>query len=76
MGRRKRGAAVGGEWGAVRECWAGVVGGGGEGRQGEDFFCIGAARKPRVSFSFWRVEADPRGHESSEGRLQRAIFEK
>ena len=26
--------------------------------KGEDFFCIGAARKPRVSFSFWRVAAD------------------
>ena len=69
--------AGGGVSGAV-----GVVGGGGAGmagrwgRAGEDFFCIGAARKPRVSFSFWRVAADPRGHESSEGRLQRAIFEK
>ena len=51
--------AGGGVSGAV-----GVVGGGGAGmagrwgRAGEDFFCIGAARKPRVSFSFWRVAAD------------------
>ena len=27
-------------------------------KKGEDFFCIGAARKPRVSFSIWRVAAD------------------
>jgi hypothetical protein len=33
---------------------AGAMGG----EQGEDFFCIGAARKPRVSFSIWRVAAD------------------
>ena len=63
------GGAVG-EGEAGGEGWAGVDG------KREDFFCIGAARKPRVSFSFWRVATDPRGHESSEGRLQRAIFEK
>jgi len=44
---------MGGWWVvAMGESWAG---GGGA---GEDFFCIGAARKPRVSFSIWRVATD------------------
>ena len=37
----------------------GVVGGGAGGGTREDFFCIWAARKPRASFPFWRVAADP-----------------